>query len=271
MMVFMRVVVRSVLAFVWIVMGWLTLLLLKLVTGWRTVRHLLPFYNRGILFLMGVRLQVHGDICRRGVVYCCNHLSWLDILVVSSVVKAAFVAKQELTQWPLLGLIFRIQNTIFINRESKKSLWEVQMRMQKVLEGDYCVVLFGESTTGDGHRVMPIFSPLLRVLETDDARRHTWRVQPMSLAYTRINDAATGRLMRPHFSWIGIEDLLVHLKRFLTHGHSLAEVVFHEPLVLRQGENRKMLAKRVHSDMEQGLMDLHYPRHNEAQASGVTR
>ena len=270
-MVLVRVVVRGVAAFVWIVMGWLALLALKLVTGWRTVRHLLPFYNRGILLLMGVRLQVHGDICRRGVVYCCNHLSWLDILVVSSLVKAAFVAKQELTQWPLLGLIFRIQNTIFIDRQSKQSLWEVQKRVQKVLAAGYCVVLFGEGTTGDGHRVMPIFSPLLKVLESSDARRHTWRVQPLSLAYTRINDAATGRLMRPHFSWIGSEDLLLHVKRFLTHGSSQAEVVFHEPFGLRQGENRKMLAKRVHDQMEQGLMDLHYPRYNEVQASGVMR
>lgn len=271
MMGFVRVVVRSVLAFVWIVMGWLAILVLKLVTGWRTVRHVLPFYNRGILFLMGVRLQVHGDICRREVVYCCNHLSWLDILVVSSLVKAAFVAKQELAEWPLLGLIFRIQNTIFINRESKKSLWQVQERMKKVLAAGYCVVLFGEGTTGGGHRVMPLFSPLFGVLEDEDARKKKWRVQPMSLAYTHIDDAPTGRMMRAHFSWIGDYDLFAHLTRFLMHGSSLAEVVFHEPLVLRQGENRKMLVKRVHRDMEQGLMDLHYPRYDEVRASGVMR
>ena len=47
----------------------------------------------------------------------CNHASYLDILILGSLIKTSFVAKKEVSSWPLLGILAKLQNTIFIDRK----------------------------------------------------------------------------------------------------------------------------------------------------------
>ena len=49
----------------------------------------------------------------------CNHLSYLDIVVLSSIRPCIFVAKRDVAAWPLFGWLARAAGTIFVDRERR--------------------------------------------------------------------------------------------------------------------------------------------------------
>jgi hypothetical protein len=78
-------------------------------------------------------------------------------------------------------------------------------------------------------------------------------VQPVSLAYTRLDGIPIGRAHRPFFAWYGAMDLLAHLWRMI--GHGIVEVVvqFHPPTFLTDCGSRKALASYCHARVAGGM------------------
>ena len=60
-------------------------------------------WMRALLRILNVSLYVRGHIQSGAVLYCANHVSWLDIPCLRSIVDAAFVTKSEVRRWPLVG------------------------------------------------------------------------------------------------------------------------------------------------------------------------
>ena len=61
---------------------------------------------RFALRVLGVRLNVTSPAPNRGLLVC-NHLSYLDMIVLSSVALCVFVAKRDVADWPLFGWLAR--------------------------------------------------------------------------------------------------------------------------------------------------------------------
>src|SRR5262249_41080747 len=57
---------------------------------------------RRVLRIFHVQLRTAGPIPARGLLVC-NHLSYLDILVLGAVAPTIFVAKREVKHWPVFG------------------------------------------------------------------------------------------------------------------------------------------------------------------------
>ena len=53
---------------------------------------------------------------RPRVLFVSNHVSWVDIVVIGSIVPVAFVAKREVASWPLVGITAKLQRTVFVDR-----------------------------------------------------------------------------------------------------------------------------------------------------------
>lgn len=87
--------------------------------------------------IMGVRVKVSGGIpdedavtlARRqgktGYMICSNHISFLDIFLLDSILPVRFVAKKEIESWPVFGLISRAAGTLFIDRSRKRAVLEM--------------------------------------------------------------------------------------------------------------------------------------------------
>src|SRR5687767_15347845 len=68
-------------------------------SGARKLPHI---YFRIVNRLLGVRIEVSGEpIYGKPCLYVANHMSWLDILVLSAVRPMCFIAKKEVAGWPL--------------------------------------------------------------------------------------------------------------------------------------------------------------------------
>src|SRR4030088_2269370 len=83
----------------------------------RTIPHL---YHRVLCALIGVRIR---EVGRRSTaspaLILSNHVSWLDICVITALAPVVFVAKSEVAGWPVFGWLAKLQRTIFINRQPR--------------------------------------------------------------------------------------------------------------------------------------------------------
>jgi 1-acyl-sn-glycerol-3-phosphate acyltransferase len=91
----------------------------------------------------------------------CNHLSYLDIIVLSSIGPCVFVAKRDVAGWPLFGWLARAAGTIFVDRENRFSSPAVVDCVRQKISNGSVVVLFAEGTSSDGATVLPFKSALL--------------------------------------------------------------------------------------------------------------
>jgi 1-acyl-sn-glycerol-3-phosphate acyltransferase len=110
--------------------------------------------------LIGLQLEHRGTPPRSGMIVS-NHLSYLDILAYSALVPCVFVAKQEVSHWPIFGLFARLSGTIFVDRTRRLKVAAANHRISEALHAGLVVVLFPEGTSSDGRIVLPFHSSLL--------------------------------------------------------------------------------------------------------------
>jgi 1-acyl-sn-glycerol-3-phosphate acyltransferase len=101
-----------------------------------------------------------------------NHVSYVDVIALAAQCDCAFVAKREIASWPLLGLIFKTMDTIFVDRRSTRDIFKVTQGMAQTLQSGLGVVLFAEGTSGNGHSLLPFKTALLELAARDQAPVH---------------------------------------------------------------------------------------------------
>ena len=199
-------------------------------------------YHRTVCFILGIKVRVHGmrsDVTPT--LFVCNHVSYLDIEVLGSLIPGSFVAKAEVATWPFFRTLAKAQRTIFIERRSGKTSKSRDEMMDRLNTGDN-LMLFPEGTSSDGTRVLPFRSALFGVaqLRRDDK---PIVVQPVSISYTKLDGIPLGRYWRPLFAWFGDLDLVPHLWQMVCLGETEAVVTFFPPVDIDKLGDRKKLAE----------------------------
>ena len=121
------------------------------------------------------------------------------------------------------------------------------------------LILFPEGTSGDGNRVRPFKSALFGAAQQGEGVPLVI-VQPVSLAYTRLDGIPIGRFYRPFFAWYGAVHLAPHLWSMVGLGTVEAVVEFHPPTFLSDCGSRKALAEYCHARIAGGVAGALYGR-----------
>lgn len=116
--------------------------------------------SRRHLKIFGYSADVAGEIPAKGLLIS-NHLSYLDILAISAVTPAVFVSKAEVRKWPLFGWFATIAGTVFVNRERRTQVGEVNQEIETALAAGALVVIFPEGTSTNGGTILPFRTSLL--------------------------------------------------------------------------------------------------------------
>jgi len=116
--------------------------------------------SRRHLKIFGYSAGVSGDIPKRGLLFT-NHLSYLDVLSISSVTPAVFVSKAEVRRWPLFGWFAAISGTVFVERARRLQVGEVNREIEAALAAGALVVIFPEGTSTNGESILPFRTSLL--------------------------------------------------------------------------------------------------------------
>ncbi len=205
-------------------------------------------YQRLCLWIFGVKLQVHGQPQRAGpVLYVVNHCSYLDILVISSIVKGSFIAKSEIASWPWFGFLAKLQQTVFVKRDRAEAAAQKEQLSALVKTGRN-LIMFAEGTTSDGIRVLPFKSSLFSVAE--DMKY----VQPLTIKFTALDGLPPGRVWQPIYGWYGDMELVSHLKAMLMQGQLRVEVFCHEA-IQTAAVPRKALAQQAENAVRTGFLE----------------
>jgi 1-acyl-sn-glycerol-3-phosphate acyltransferase len=219
------------------------------------LRTTLPYwYHRHCCRLLGIRVERRGRQSRqRPTLYVANHVSYMDITVLGSVIRGSFVAKAEVTSWPFFGVLARLQRSIFVDRQALRSADHRDAMVERLRAGD-CLILFPEGTSGDGNRVLPFKSSLLAAAEVE-VPDGPLTVQPVSLAYTMLDGMPLGRWLRPFCAWYGDMYLADHLWQAAGLGRLTVVVRFHEPVSLAEFGSRKTLSEHCNRVIALGMAD----------------
>lgn len=251
--------VRIFLSMSLLVLGTLLLLPAQLVFLWLDLpqRRTLPrLWHRLACAMVGIRVRVHGKPDpQRPLLLVSNHATWKDILVLGSIADVVFVAKSDVKKWPVFGLLARLQKTIFIDRDQKRTTGTQVNEIGRRMADGEIVVLFPEGTTSDGNRLLEIKTSLFGAAAAAVPLSPTGavHVQPLAIAYTGVHGMPMGRYHRPIAAWPGDIALLPHLMGVLREGAVDVDVIFGDEITYTAESNRKIVSRQIEKSIRSML------------------
>jgi 1-acyl-sn-glycerol-3-phosphate acyltransferase len=201
-------------------------------------------FARIFLVLFGVRVHVkHRERLHKtgsGRLIVSNHLSYIDVLVIASLVPSVFITSVELKNTALLGTLARLSGSIFVERRRPSGLKREIEDIALALGQGLPVVLFPEGTTSNGDRVRQFKNSLF-----DAAVLSRADIVPICLRYTRVNDEQLVPANRDFVLYYGGVTFLKHFLRFLSLTSVDVEFAPLKVVRVRPGQSRKALASET--------------------------
>jgi len=145
-------------------------------TGW---------WARKLLRILNIVTAVHGarpSAESRNLIVAANHVSWVDIFVISAAHPARFVAKAEIRDWPIAGWLSEKAGTIFIRRTRRSDTAKINELMHAVLAEGATIGFFPEGTTTRGDRLLKFHTSLFEPAVANQAT-----LAPAAIRYRASN------------------------------------------------------------------------------------
>ncbi len=202
-----------------------------------------------------IKINLHGTPHTDSqTIYVSNHISYLDIPVIGSLIDASFVAKDDVESWPLFGYLAKLQQTAFISRD-KANVTTAKSALDKALDNGKSIIMFPEGTSTNGKKVRPFKSSLFAIALKDNLKEDIY-IQPFTLEVKTVdNKEVTTNEIRDIYAWHIDMDmpLAPHLWRFAKNSGAEISVYFHDPIKASRFSDRKTLAKACHDTVSNGL------------------
>ena len=227
-------------------------------------RWLPHWYHRWVCRILGVRCTIDGAIVRnQPVLVIANHASWLDIPVLSAIAPLSFVAKKEISRWPFVSTLAKLQRTVFVDRERRTTVGDTANEILARLASGDAIVLFAEGTSSDGNRVLPFKTSLFAAAKPSGPNGTAATpnptntvVQAVSIVYMRRNGLPLGWAGRRAFGYFGDVDIGPNAWGILTGGPIDAVVKIGPSVPLDAFKDRKDLARRAEEAVRSGFLEV---------------
>lgn len=196
--------------------------------------------------IFSVKIRRHGTpYDAKQTLYISNHISYIDIPTLGSIVRGVFVSRGDLASWPIFGFLATLQQTAFISRDKKNARAEKENLERLIAEGKN-MILFAEGTSTDGTSVVPFKSSLFALVFRPDGTALDLMVQPVTINIVSVDgvpvEPASGPV-RDLYTWHGDMTLRPHLLRMARGKGAVVDITFHAPLdPAKYNGDRKALA-----------------------------
>jgi 1-acyl-sn-glycerol-3-phosphate acyltransferase len=190
--------------------------------------------------ILNIKIEHRGRPDFEAGLWVSNHISWIDILALASEQDLIFIAKHEISTWPLMGAIFEGIGTLFIRRGDGEATLKMSQTMQSHLNSGVALMLFPEATTTDGSEVRRFGNKLLQ-----PAIESQTRLQPLALRYEGESKAIA--------PFIGEDTFIEHLLRVITL-KEIQLIISYGPSVHSENLTKEELARNLRGRVI-GLMD----------------
>jgi 1-acyl-sn-glycerol-3-phosphate acyltransferase len=206
------------------------------------------WYHRLCCKIFQIKVITEGEIARdQQVIYISNHVSYLDIPVIASTLRTAFIAKLDVASWPLFGTLGRLQRTLFISR-AKGDVAREKDAFIKRLEEPSPLVLFAEGTSTIGEKIVPFKSSLFEAFLNKNLK-----LQPMTMSIIEIDGKiVTSDAQREIYGWGDIE-IPEHMFRFSKTKGCVIKLTFQKSITSSSYNDRKELSNDCYNLVLEGL------------------
>ncbi len=197
-------------------------------------RRMMQRWAHGLLSILKIKLHSHGRLPGLEIpraLFAANHVSWLDVCVLMAACPTRFVAKAEISRWPVLGMLSKNAGTLFIERSKRSDTLRINQHISDVLEAGERVTVFPEGTTTNGKELNHFHASLLQSAITADALLY-----PVAICY---RNTAGG--ICEEAAYID-SSLIVSLQNILRQTSITVELTFNEPIQCGM-KNRRELAR----------------------------
>lgn len=168
-----------------------------------------------LAYLSGIRISQYGQQQIDAGLLVANHVSFLDIIVLSSITPVRFLSKDVVRYWPVIGWLTTVSGTVYIQRSRRARLGDVLETVASALQHQRPIVVFPEGTTSSGEQVKKFHSGLYQA-----AIEAQVPVQAMAIRYIR-----DGKLDR-HAAYYGRDNFILKLLRILSLAETYVQVHF---------------------------------------------
>jgi len=248
--IFLRSITKLVLIIILLFTLFIPFIILRLIKV-KVYKDIPRYFHLLFLKILNIKIQLIGEIytAKPGLLVS-NHASWIDISILSSLTNISFIAKSEVSSWPIFGFLAKMQDTLFIERKSIKASKQ-KNEIKDILSKGKRLVLFPEGTSSDGNRVLNFKSSLFSVAECDSNIEDLYAIQAITICYKGLNGLPMSRSERPYLSWWGDMGLISHLWNMLSFKSADIIVIAHEPIDNKF--NRKIISNIAWKQISCGL------------------
>jgi 1-acyl-sn-glycerol-3-phosphate acyltransferase len=228
-------------------------LALLLVSGALVALCILPFcsdttrqqlkgtWSAALLDALGITLEADLHHAAAGSLLVANHISWIDIFVINAALPSAFVAKEEVRHWPLIGWLAAKNDTIFLRRGSRGHAKIINQEIAQVLAMGQYVAVFPEGTTTNGTSLLHFHAALLQ-----PALLAGHPVLPLALSYW---EPSGERSLAPRYD--GDISLGACTNAILQRKRTIARLIS-QPALGLNGEDRRQVAAAARESISAG-------------------
>lgn len=186
--------------------------------------------------ILGMKILVEGIPPKPPFFLVSNHLSYVDIILFFTQIDVVFVAKQEISSWPIMGYLTKTANTLFIDRTNKRDIPRVNKLIAENLNENHGIIFFPEGTSTKGAEVLP-FKPSLLQLPANEE---------IPVSYASIQYKTKPNEIPAHLAvcwWQEDSPFQKHIWELAKLSGFEAKIVFGERKI--QNSNRKILAQKL--------------------------
>lgn len=205
---------------------------------------LIKWWCQYLLGIFNVRVVIHGHAppsyqTASNIMFVANHVSWVDIHALNSIIPTRFIAKSDIKNWPVFGYLATKSNVLFISREKRQDAARIVHATNRcLLDGD-TLCLFPEGTTTDGTEIKPFKGSLIQA--AIHANAVIW---PIAIRYPRKDGS-----INIEVAYAGETTLIESIQQVLFQKQAVVELHFLAPIATAEltniNKDRRKLTQHI--------------------------
>ncbi len=204
----------------------------------------ISFYARKVTDFLNIKVITKGnipDFSKQNFLIVSNHLTYIDIPVLSSIAPSCYVTSVEVKETPFLGEICKMGACVFVERRNKKNIKNEIHEITDSLENGINVTIFPEATSTNGEEVIRFRRPLYNAALFSETP-----ILPVTINYIQADANPIDLSNRDNIFWYGDMPFFPHLMRFLSYKEVRVELTYHDPIPVQKDSVLESLVNQSH-------------------------
>ena len=246
----MPLAIFRITAFIFWTLVMASLFLLASVFIKRKKNALLKRHHAGCCRIFNITVQTHGKISDKPkTIYVANHASYIDIPILGSVLEGQFVAKSDVANWPIIGHLAKLQNTLYVERRASQAKKQSAFLGEALSRGGN-LIIFPEGTNTLGDEVKRFKSSLFG----EEVMAQNPHIQPVAVAYSMPDGSRMSEAYRPFYGWPLEMGFFPHFVEMAKQKGMQADITFHNGFDCNASTDRKEILNTAQALVEKSVL-----------------